>query len=853
MKKLYILICIALFTAFANAQVSLSVSPNGGCAPLVVTANYSAPGGQTYSVSVNSNSGWQSYSTTSTTYTLTLSYGGSYYIYVDAYDASGFYLGYASQNVQVYGLGSDGINSTAWQGSCPGDDVGFWANLYSSGGTNPVYSWDLGNGTTYSQIPYQSVQGSYPNAGTYTISLQVTLPGCGTYNATDTLVVSNNAAIVPTFQTYIYPNDSVCKGDEIHLGAPNQYYLIYDYGDGTYDNNSNGYISGHAYQNNGTYYASVTAVNGCGNYFTDTDTIYVVNGLPYSGWPPQINFSGDSIVCPNTELYFYPNTNNDNIQWDFGNNDTTDLNNPVRAFATLGVHTVTLTEFNGCGSSASNSVNIYVVDTISAYGLNLTMTDSICPGSPFIVEASMPGNYNNGPGGGNEFVFDFGDTTITTSELGSHIYNTPGTYTVQVTSTNGCGNSTSDTDTIYVGQSTNPGPVFFMAPNQDTSPGSTNGTCPGDTAFMVLFPGGGNMTYVVDFGDGSPTTSAYSTLTGPGGLTYFIFKHAYSTIGTYTASLTYSTPCGGQAVVTAEVNISSSATMEDASFFYDDTKFYCLGDEYTFFSYGGSTYEWDFGDNTGTLLTNGILQPVTHTFSEPGYYNVQMIVTNGCGLKDTNEVGINVTDTRINIVTNQVKSHCGEEDGKAIAIASGGTLPYTYNWTNGDNSFIADSVQAGIYLVTVTDAMGCSNYEIATVSDQEAPAILVNNLIDVSCFGGNDGVIDIGVVGSSAPYTFVWTNGQTSEDVNNLVAGPHEVIVTDANGCVSTKSIFINEPDDYTVSFTQSTPACNLSTGTLTANVLGSSGPYYYMWSNGSNAAVNSGIAAGFLEIFVLD
>lgn len=850
MRKIYILFYLLFSVGLINAQVTLTVTPNNGCAPLPITVSYFHPNGSNYYVSVSGNGYYQNQNTSATSLNFTLPFGGGYYVDVYAYDASGFYLGSNYQYINVNGLYPDAISSTAQQGSCPGDDINYWANVANYNNSNVSFDWDLGNGTTYSQIPYYSVSGNYPNAGTYTVTLTANIQGCGTYTATDTVTVSNNPAIIPSFSTYIWPNDSVCKGDDIHLGAPSAYYLMFDYGDGTYDNNSSGWTMPHQYQNNGTYIVSVTAMNGCGNYYTDVDTVYVVSGLPYNGYPPQINFNNGDSICPNTTTYFYANWSDDNILWNFGGNDTTSLTNPERSFPNLGMYPITLTAYNGCGASASTVDTLYVVNNLFPGQIYVNMTDSICPGSPFMVEASAQGYYNNGPVG-EGFAYNFGDTAFFSSgELVSHIYNTPGTYTVDVSFTNGCGNSSTTQDTIYVGNSAGTQPsIFFMAPNSD----GTDGTCPGDTAFLVMFPGGGNNTYQVDFGDGTQFSGTPGTLVGPGGLTYYIFKHAYTTSGQYTATLTYSSPCGGQQQSTATVNVSSSATMGDASFFYDDTKYYCLGDEYTFFAYGGNTYKWDFGDNTGTLLTTGVLTPVTHTFEEPGYYTVQMIITNGCGLKDTSEISINVPDTKIEIVTNQVKSTCGEEDGKAIAIVSGGTTPYSYTWTNGDNTFIADSLPAGIYMVNVTDKMGCNNYAIATVSDQEAPAILVNNTIDVSCFGGNDGVIDISAIGSSAPYSFVWSNGKTSEDVNNLVAGPYEVIVTDANGCVSTKSIFVNEPDDYTVSFTQSMPACGSSSGTITANVLGDSGPYYYLWSNGTNNAINSGLSAGVYNLTVVD
>src|SRR5687767_4196074 len=113
MKKIYFLICFALFTRLATAQVSLSVSPGSGCAPLNATVNFFEPTAVTYYLSVNGPGPYQNYTTTSTFYNITLPYGGSYYIYVYAYDGNGGYVGSASTIVDVAGIYPEGIQTSA--------------------------------------------------------------------------------------------------------------------------------------------------------------------------------------------------------------------------------------------------------------------------------------------------------------------------------------------------------------------------------------------------------------------------------------------------------------------------------------------------------------------------------------------------------------------------------------------------------------------------------------------------------------------------------------------------------------------------------------------------------------------
>jgi hypothetical protein len=843
MKKIFTIFCFLLAGLSMKGQLSVNASATTGCAPLNGVLTFSDPNASSYFITIQNYQGYYTnFNTASNSYSYSLTSGGNYYIDVYGLDGFGNTISYGYAYANVYGISSY-IYGSAQQGACPGDQVYFDVQTYNNGG-NASYDWDLGNGTTYSQIPYSYVYTSYPTSGSYTITVNATVGGCGTYSLTDTIVVSATSGAIPQFSTYIWPNDSVCPGDPIYIGGPNTGYTIWNYGDGS--SYSGQYGMEHSYNNPGTYYTTVTTVNGCGNSYTVQDTITVTTGLTnsYSG---NLYFSmSDTVVCPNTEVHFYGNNSAQNVKWKFTSTDSTTITNPERSFPVNGIYPIYYTVYNGCGSPATISRNLYVVDTISASPFTITSTDSICPGSAFMLDFNFNGNYPYGA----EFTYNMGDTVFTTGSeqnQAGYIYDSPGTYTMNISYLNGCGNTATATHQIYVGSAagTQANTVFFGTPQEQA--------CPGDTMFFMVFPGGGTNNYNIDFGDGTTPATSADLLYGPDGMVYNIYRHVYAVAGAYTANCTVSSQCGGSIVMTQTVSVHNSAPLNDAGFFYDDQKYYCLGDPISFFAYGASQFEWDFGDGSGTLQTNGVLQPVIHAYTTPGYYKVKLIVTNGCGLKDTNENFVNVPDTRININTNSVSSSCGVSNGKAIAIASGGSLPYTYTWTNGDNSFLADSLPSGIYVVNIEDKNGCKNFSIATVSDIQAPTILVNNVINASCNNGADGVIDITVIGSSGPYTFAWSNGKTSEDINNLVAGPYEITVTDANGCVATKSIQVSQPDPFVVSFSPTQPSCGSSNGMLVANVLGNSGPYSFIWETGLNSSTISGIPAGTYDLVVVD
>ncbi|MGD1848912.1 MAG: M43 family zinc metalloprotease [Salibacteraceae bacterium] len=159
----------------------------------------------------------------------------------------------------------------------------------------------------------------------------------------------------------------------------------------------------------------------------------------------------------------------------------------------------------------------------------------------------------------------------------------------------------------------------------------------------------------------------------------------------------------------------------------------------------------------------------------------------------------------------QAATCAGLGNGTVGATASGGQTPYTFAWSNGLVGANLNNLGAGTYTVTVTDAV--SNTGTATASVTQ-PSALSLSLVgtDPTC-SGNDGQISAGASGGTTPYTYAWSNGQTTNQVSNLAAGNFSVIITDANGCMTQGSTSLSAPGSCPTQLI--TPQCGTTLSSL--------------------------------------
>ena len=151
------------------------------------------------------------------------------------------------------------------------------------------------------------------------------------------------------------------------------------------------------------------------------------------------------------------------------------------------------------------------------------------------------------------------------------------------------------------------------------------------------------------------------------------------------------------------------------------------------------------------------------------------------------------------------------------------------------SSIIISDLSVGDYTFFVSDSE-CENIQ-NTFSIFEPTEIVVNIesvLSELPCFGDTIGFVDISVSGGVPPYTYLWSNNETTADIFDLSAGTYTLTVTDSTGCVTTFSQEIIEPDVFSISYEVSDISCYGEDDGFIDITTSGTGPFSYNWSNGS-------------------
>ena len=267
---------------------------------------------------------------------------------------------------------------------------------------------------------------------------------------------------------------------------------------------------------------------------------------------------------------------------------------------------------------------------------------------------------------------------------------------------------------------------------------------------------------------------------------------------------------------------------------------------------GNYTISWSNGANVS--LINGL--PVgTYTVSVKD--NVS-----GCSVVGAYVVGspdpISVSETITNVNCN------GASTGAINITVVGGNGSNTYTWKNSSNATVSTSQNltgaiAGTYSLRILDSKGCTFNKLYTITQ---PAQGLNSsavITEAACFSTATGAINIDVWGGTPSYTYLWSNGASTQDVTGLTSGGYSVTITDFKGSQRVVPFTINQPQVLTGNLTATSVLCNGdATGTLTVVPTGGTTPYSYSWQNTTtlyavNSSTLSNVIADDYQVTVTD
>ncbi|MFH2143181.1 MAG: immunoglobulin domain-containing protein, partial [Bacteroidota bacterium] len=541
--------------------------------------------------------------------------------------------------------------------------------------------------------------------------------------------------LTPAPTVYAGADQSVCEGNPaITLDGivSNAASTIWSGGTGTYNPNNTSlnaiYNPSMAEITNGVFTLTLSATGfGSCTGVVTDQVVVVINPNPYVGIDTIINTSCYGSCTGSAVVFGIGGTAPYSYSWSASAGGSTDS---VATYLCAGYHYVTVVDDNGCYANES-------IEVTEPNELNVSVSNVI----PNTCYSGHDGVINTSvTGGTSPYTYLWSNGAITPNNSGL----IAGNYSVTVIDANGC---SSILYNIAVGQ----------PPQIQVYINTTNAMCNQSDGTATATVTGGT----------SPYSYLWSNMTT-------INPAIDLSAGSYSLIVTDNNGC----IKTKYFSISNSggftlsANITDADCFGDNSGAIDMNIS------GGTapfTISWSSGESTEDL-TNLVA----------GAYDVIVTDYNNCMGMETFEVQDGV---EINFSTSVNNPTCSQTDGSITITPSGGLSPYTYEWSNGASSYEITGLAAGSYFVTITDANSCSADGMISLANTGGPVITIDSLISASC-GGN-GSAYISVTGGTSPYTFVWSDLSTNEDIENVSPGNYSVSVSEQGGCMTVENLII--------------------------------------------------------------
>lgn len=709
------------------------------------------------------------------------------------------------------------------------------------------YHVDWGDGNTETNVVFPKKH-EYKKLGSF--NMVITAMGTSTCNNSITYVVKNSnnpigALIAPgnttNLCTPVPPMDFAIGSWELNPSDTN--YQV-NYGDGTTQSYTQAQLESSPYYNSLNPQASqnfpiphtftrfncpsgntvtLTITTSCGSTFLTAGPIIILD-------VPIISFNVQSIACTNTYVPFYNTTvagyTNDcstyNVYtWDFGDGTPVSREvSPSHVYTKPGTYTIKLSAQTPCGIGKSTTQTICVEPILvpsftysracaseNVQITNTTDTSLGCGAESYYWEVV---NYYEGYCGKGKGQHYFVSGQFARDPIIN--FGIPGTYELTLRTLNSCGIYQYTSRAIEVKKK----PVIKLDPISDFCKSAT--IKPVGTVIETCSPSS-EITYLWSFPGGTPSTS---TSLNPGSVNY-------TKTGNYTATFSVTNSCG-----TTSVSRNFSVDMVLSPVITPKTAKICSGNSFqiTPVSNGtdnvpaGTTYVWSapvvtpagavsgaFAETTPRTSIGQTLTNLTNNRATV-VYTISPISKVCPGPDFTITVTV---DPLINVTETIKPITCfGDNDGAINITVAGGIpfsagAPYTYTWTGPDgytsSSQNISNLKPGSYNLTVGDNGNCPFSQSYYVGEPGKFEILAEPKQDISCFGLNDGRIDITVSGGNLPYVFVWTKdgnsfSATSGNLSNLEPGLYKVTITEKNSCgVLYGTYKIEEPPLLELSF----------------------------------------------------